>query len=98
MKNYLVKALAVSGKGRNIYTNGETISEDKFVEGTAEEYVKTKHLEVVTEKKAKAKSKAKKATDKEKLDTETTAKATEETTAIAEETSSESTDSAKKAK
>ena len=44
MKKYIVKALAVSGKGNKIFRSGDEVNENQFPEGNAEKLVKSGHL------------------------------------------------------
>lgn len=44
MKKYIVKSLAVHGRGKKIFTNGDKVTEANFPPGNAEELVKQGHL------------------------------------------------------
>lgn len=44
MKKYIVQSLAVSGRGKKIYTNGDKVTEANFPPGNAAELCKQGHL------------------------------------------------------
>lgn len=83
MAKCIVNCLHLSGKGKNMYKFGDTVTDDNFYEGQAEEYLKSGHLK---EDKKEAEAKAKAATEaKEKATAEAKKKTEEEAKKKAEE-------------